>query len=747
MHKANIYGMRTDASVSPNFLKSLQCLSADDVRKDPAWEFPTIVCASNYERHCFNFLQAKRWAKKHGEPLLVWYSPIREKSTSRISTLSRAHYERVPSRGKAYSEYVPRLKGYFVRGAICYIVDAGLQPNKTNIVNGTEGKLHSLTWDGGYKFNHAKSQPGEVVEVPIPYSVNVMVKDKVDGKTRVRVIPNKQTELKVDIPARLLGGGATKGRTYGYLGHKVEISFAVTFHKVQGKTVKKILVNLDRRVGGLYSISFEGLYVVTSRVERGSDFRVWPTNREDIDLLRKLKPLPQLNLWNINYRNGKWLPDGLFKIAATRKKKALTGIQRILTEGSKISKAQLQYFAKELDCYRSKDNKTIIKQKLRVVLAREKMSLPKRAILKSSTSSAASSRRSKRKIPQKKNQSKKQKLQKPSVDRANQSNKRKQPPVDCVDEAKKVQKEKSSSSSVPVSAATEEFLELQSQMEQWEEEEAFEDDHADEFELLNSVDKAKNAQKEKTSGKSVVQPSRPDSSAGIGSSQQASSAPLIVPYGEGVSFLNKKVRQQTFTECAAHAVENACKSLHLQLPLLDFSISNEDSSWIEWQLEFVATANILVVESYLLFTKMDNIPLVLEPAMRLLAARPISHSVAMIVNTARHQVADNIFNHWVCFCIRHHSGVVQPVEIYDSLAIHDHGCEQIANLLYAYASKNFAGFASAAPADNDADYEAELNSMTSVMMDPTLPSSSVPLPFSSESIGVGGIHDLSDEDP
>ena len=79
--------------------------------------------------------------------------------------------------------------------------------------------------------------------------------------------------------------------------------------------------------------------------------------------------------------------------------------------------------------------------------------------------------------------------------------------------------------------------------------------------------------------------------------------------------------------------------------------------------------------------------------MMLLVAHPSSHSVAIIVNTARHQNTEFVFNHWVCFCISHVCGVIDPVKYYDSHDKVDHGCREIADLLFRYARQNYDRFA------------------------------------------------------
>jgi ATP-dependent exoDNAse (exonuclease V) alpha subunit len=51
----------------------------------------------------------------------------------------------------------------------------------------------------------------------------------------------------------------------------VESALAITFHKLQGKTVSKIILDLRKRPGsgaGIKDVEFEGMYVGWTRVRR-----------------------------------------------------------------------------------------------------------------------------------------------------------------------------------------------------------------------------------------------------------------------------------------------------------------------------------------------------------------------------------------------------------------------------------------------------------------------------------------------
>ena len=299
--------MRTSARpITDRFFKSLKMLTKKDVEEDSSWKFAPIVCASNYERHIFNEMQLRRFAQEHGEPILYWYCPLRVTYTAKgVNKLGRQHYENPPTRSKSFSRYCQFVKCFFVRGAPCYIVDSQLNPNKSKIVNGTPGILHSLTWEDGFTLSDEQMAPGAENEIPIPYSVNVLV----DGK----IIPNKAKERKAVIPKSLRSNKGGEPPKFAYWGHFIELGFGITFHKVQGQTLEKLIMVLNPRVGGLARIAFDSLYVAMSRVKTGRNLRVWPMPRECLNYLKKLRPHPHIHIWNLNYDNGMWIQGGLIK--------------------------------------------------------------------------------------------------------------------------------------------------------------------------------------------------------------------------------------------------------------------------------------------------------------------------------------------------------------------------------------------------------------------------------------------------
>ena len=61
-----------------------------------------------------------------------------------------------------------------------------------------------------------------------------------------------------------------------FLGHFVDVGFAITFHKLQGQTEDKLILLLGQRPGTyVKNISYEGLYVGLTRVQYGDNLRYW----------------------------------------------------------------------------------------------------------------------------------------------------------------------------------------------------------------------------------------------------------------------------------------------------------------------------------------------------------------------------------------------------------------------------------------------------------------------------------------
>jgi hypothetical protein len=90
----------------------------------------------------------------------------------------------------------------------------------------------------------------------------------------------------------------------------VDLAFALTFHKIQGKTVDKIILDLNKRPGTRHkmnSLDFFALYVGISRVRDPENMRILPPHNGagDLNYIKRLKCDPRLRRWLRGYNRDK----------------------------------------------------------------------------------------------------------------------------------------------------------------------------------------------------------------------------------------------------------------------------------------------------------------------------------------------------------------------------------------------------------------------------------------------------------
>jgi hypothetical protein len=92
--------------------------------------------------------------------------------------------------------------------------------------------------------------------------------------------------------------------------HGVELGYAITLHKIQGQTCKRLIVYLNFRPFKP-QISFPGFYVAVSRVRKSQDLRIMPIqpNTSNLKYITSLTPPEKLTTWLTGYDNdGFWDP-------------------------------------------------------------------------------------------------------------------------------------------------------------------------------------------------------------------------------------------------------------------------------------------------------------------------------------------------------------------------------------------------------------------------------------------------------
>jgi hypothetical protein len=83
----------------------------------------------------------------------------------------------------------------FVQGAPCVLREENINPAR-GLANGTEGVMHSICFsdDNTDHFQRLISEgmPGELIEIPVPYSINVKIRFK-DNDERIMKWPEQLT--------------------------------------------------------------------------------------------------------------------------------------------------------------------------------------------------------------------------------------------------------------------------------------------------------------------------------------------------------------------------------------------------------------------------------------------------------------------------------------------------------------------------------------------------------------------------
>jgi hypothetical protein len=277
--------------VNRSLVDHFKILTANDIENDASWADAPIVVTGNKERHALNLKQAQKFALKHGLPVLMWR---KELCGSVATQLPEETIEQL-------YESNPQLTGIFVEGAPCNLSTLNINPDK-GLANGTPGIMHSLclgsdTEPNIYRQRIDNAIPGQIVVIPIPYAINFkMILPDMDRTTLPNwpasetLVPGQYDETgnliagTKDIVVPIFIDRAGQPIKYGkeciyYKEHTVDLAFAITFHKIQGRTVGKIILDLNLRPGtihGIPTLDLFGFYVGLSRVSNSENMRILP---------------------------------------------------------------------------------------------------------------------------------------------------------------------------------------------------------------------------------------------------------------------------------------------------------------------------------------------------------------------------------------------------------------------------------------------------------------------------------------
>lgn len=293
------------ASLTPVLASKIQAhlsvLTANDLKSDPAFSVAPVVCSDNLTRHAINKLRVFEFAKIHRQPVIAFRLPLSIHATSAFTAASVRFQKPIEELLDEHDE----LTFYFVVGAPIMCKD-NISP-KFGIANGSLGSLHSLTLRSGDDVDLdeiwariAATPPGEVIFLDeVPLSVNIVLNSTpINVEPSTSLLPDKQV-----IPMLLSRRNARKikvasrrnVRQLTYFDFGIDLAFALTYFKVQGLTLNRVILDLDTTI--LPKINVAATYVGLSRVRKADHIRVLPISNNCRLALNRLEFKKYLVEW------------------------------------------------------------------------------------------------------------------------------------------------------------------------------------------------------------------------------------------------------------------------------------------------------------------------------------------------------------------------------------------------------------------------------------------------------------------
>jgi hypothetical protein len=266
--------------LTSQILKELKVISAKDLQEDPKWATAPIICSDNVTRHAINKLKIFELARRIRSPVIAVRLPLAVHARTAFTAASI----RTRTSMEKLQDQHDNLTFYFVPGAPVMCKD-NISPS-FGIANGTQAVLHSLTLnpekvdvDDVWQ-QISLTQPGELFELQVlPLSINIVLinsQQAFDAQASLftdnLVVP---VLLNTRSPRILkVAGRSNLPRKLTFYDYGIDLAFALTYFKVQGLTLERIILDLDTTV--LPRIGVAAMYVGLSRVRQGDHIRILP---------------------------------------------------------------------------------------------------------------------------------------------------------------------------------------------------------------------------------------------------------------------------------------------------------------------------------------------------------------------------------------------------------------------------------------------------------------------------------------
>ena len=305
---------QSEHPITRTHFRHLRQLTADDVLHDPSWLDAVIVTPGNQIRNALNKDAIQRLGRRLGVPVLRWRLPLTDASARQLP---------VDLQDQLYDQCTEAW-AYFVVSAPAYL-DFNLKPS-LGLANGTACRLYSVILhpscdNDQFRDDYTCAQPGEFVDILVPHTVNVQLVDSAacNWPSTVGTVDGVLPPV-VPVPGRgkntfALGPKVfehwhkrKKVRALSAVTSGFDLGFSVTYHKVQGKTVSKVILCVNKASRELGHLTTQALYVGLTRVRRNDDMRIFPLAAgQTLDHLLRLKVDPRIGQWRRHYdSSGLW---------------------------------------------------------------------------------------------------------------------------------------------------------------------------------------------------------------------------------------------------------------------------------------------------------------------------------------------------------------------------------------------------------------------------------------------------------
>ncbi len=256
-------------------LKKYKKLSPDDLKDTSSpWAFAPVLVASNKERIDICTRKSLLFAKHHSTYIFKWRSQLVSWNNKPNVGEQQAIIE---NNGCFWETFVPEANAF-----LTYNVN-----NSLGLANGSPVSMHSMSFSSEDQLLSVQSKiaslpPGsEIVLDSPPSSVNVKILETLDSKTKISIKRRAQSAIlkkhslcpdELVIPVKpnasygkahffAVRGASSLSRVETRPAFPIELAFAMTVHKAQGRTTPRVVLALSQHNVALCKMNYPSIFV------------------------------------------------------------------------------------------------------------------------------------------------------------------------------------------------------------------------------------------------------------------------------------------------------------------------------------------------------------------------------------------------------------------------------------------------------------------------------------------------------